>query len=638
MNNRMLPVWAFVLNLALVASADAHDGPDPVGHWIFNARTVKSVEGEETGLLKARLGPDGKITGDVELVDDPLGQSLHLAGQEAQVVLAEDFNDVALHLPSGPFTVSAWCSVETRKQWGSLICAIQDNGAAEKGWVLGYNQRNFYFGLATKGADDGDGMMTYLAGETDYEMGRLYHVVATYDGKEMQLFVNGQLDGSSKDQNGAILYPDQAPLVIGAYRDANEFHPHHGLIRDIAVYNLAAKPKWVKQEFELQERLAKMPGSSTAELKFVVKPYLQMATKESIIVSWETSRPATTDVKFGEDEKLSGHQTGNPEKLVHHVELTGLRENTQYFYQAGSASSDGQKIASDTFTFQTACDESTPYAFAVISDTQGNPKVSGPIAKMAWEQRPSFLIHPGDLVSTGTNDSHWTQHFFASMHPLISRVPMYPVLGNHEMNARNYYDYMMLPSPEYFYQFQYGNAHFFMIDSNKKVDPESEQYKWLDEALASSNSQWKFVVHHHPPYSSDENDYGNLWKTNKSTRGDARVRQITRLYDKHGVDIVFNGHIHSYERTWPVRNGKPVLLTKANRNAGTIYMITGGGGGSLETPGPYRPPFQNNVKRGHHYVMVHVNGGQLELKSFDLEGRLFDYIKLDQPNMEPQEQ
>ncbi|MFO0249696.1 MAG: metallophosphoesterase, partial [Planctomyces sp.] len=61
---------------------------------------------------------------------------------------------------------------------------------------------------------------------------------------------------------------------------------------------------------------------------------------------------------------------------------------------------------------------------------------------------------------------------------------------------------------------------------------------------------------------------------------------------------------------------------------GTIYMITGGAGGNLETAGPFRPFFQNNVKHGHHYCMVAVNGGTMEIKAFDLEGRLFDTVTL----------
>ena len=120
-----------------------------------------------------------------------------------------------------------------------------------------------------------------------------------------------------------------------------------------------------------------------------------------------------------------------------------------------------------------------------------------------------------------------------------------------------------------------------------------------------------------------KNDYGNLWKTNRSSRGDRRVRKLTEIYDKHDVDIVWTGHIHSYERTWPLKSGQVA------KSGGTVYMITGGGGGGLETPGPYRPFFQNNVKRGHHFCMAHINGGTLEFKAYDLEGRLFDYMKIE---------
>ena len=283
---------------------------------------------------------------------------------------------------------------------------------------------------------------------------------------------------------------------------------------------------------------------------------------------------------------------------------------------------DGDGIYSEGYTFSTAVKRDTPFAFAVIGDTQGNPTVCAQLCKLAWAQRPSFALHAGDLVDTGTVDSHWTQHFFPGMQELICRVPFYPVLGNHERNAKNYFDYMSLPKPEYYYEFEYGNAHFFMIDSNRNVSPKSEQYQWLDEQLAASDSTWKFVCHHHPLYSSDENDYGDLWQTNRSSHGDMRVRQLAPLYEKHHVDIVWNGHIHSYERTWPVREGT------AQQDDAPIYIIAGGGGGGLETPGPVRPFFQNHVRRGHHYVMVHVNGRTLEFRAFTLDDRMFDTVRL----------
>ncbi len=465
--------------------------------------------------------------------------------------------------------------------------------------------------------------MTYLEGKTKYELGKLYHVAAVYDGDTMQLFVNGKLDAESQEQSGRIAYPKQAPWMLGAYRDQDEFYGHRGRIYEMALYDLAAKSAWVMHDFEHNAGRAKLPiVKITDPPAFVVEPYLQFGTTTSMTVMWRTNQTGRAIVRYGETAKCQQKIVAKREAEIHEVKIANLKPETQYFYRTETQFPDAPTLVSDVFTFQTAVKPETPFAFVVISDTQGNPTVSGQLAKHAWGQRPSFLLHPGDLVSTGGNDSHWTEHFFPAMRPLINYVPFYPVLGNHEQNARNYFDYVSLPSPEFYYDFQFGNAHFFMIDSNRDIAPSSEQFKWLDQALADSPATWKIVCHHHPPYSSDENDYGDLWKTNKSSRGDLRVRQLVPLYEKHQVDIVWNGHIHSYERTWPIKGNKAV------ESDGPIYMVTGGGGGSLESPGPIRPFFQNTVRYGHHYAMVRVNGKHLELQVYDLENRLFDQLTI----------
>ena len=624
-NEFLLVVIGFVILSLTVNSASAlnsvvnHDGPDPIAHWMLSSRTLEGTH------LHARLGPSATIDGKLTVARDPLGQSLAFDGKSAAIVtrdiskLDQDF------LPKTHLTITAWVSIEEGQTWGGILSALQDNGSSEKGWVLGFNQKRFYFGLSSKGADDGDGRMTYLEGKTRFEKGKFYFLAATYDGTDMQLFVNGKLDGESRVQSGRILYPKSAPMVIGAYLDQDEDFRMKGRIREVALYDRAAKPEWVAKEFEHQKRLASLPaqGVEPTEFEFSVQPYLQYVTQDSITVMWETTRPASSTVWFGETSDVTQNEKRDGQSYVHEVKLQNLEPETQYFYKVISTDDQSKTVESKVFTFQTANRFETPFAFAVISDTQSNPKVAGQVANMAWGQRPNFLLHPGDLVGTGTNDNHWKNQFFPSMHPLISRVAFFPVLGNHEVNARNYYDYMSLPTPEYYYQFSYGNADFFMIDTNRKVDENSEQYQWLDKALSRSKATWKFVCHHHPPYSSDENDYGNLWKTNKSTRGDKRVRVLTKLYDKHAVDVVWCGHIHSYERTWPLHKNKVV-----RNGRGPIYMITGGGGGGLETPGPYKPWFQNNVRRGHHYCMVAINGGTLEFKAFDIENRLFDTMTL----------
>lgn len=601
-----------------LSSAHAHEGPDPVMHWNFTASAVKQSK------LAARLGPDAMVEGELEAVQSGKFQSLKFDGKDA-IVVAKDFVDLKSELmPKEALTVSALVSIEEGKLWGGIVGVIQDNGGEEAGWVVGYNQKHFYFGLASEGADDGNGMMTYLNSKVRYEPGKIYHVVAVYDGKRMQLIVNGQIEGETDAQSGKILYPKHAPFTIGAYRDSNENFPHVGRIADIAIYDLAAKPQWAAKEFEHYRALTELPaeGVKPVELGFSVKPYLQYVTRNSITVMWETTKKSSGKVQYGADEKVAT-TIESDNRFIHEVKISDLEPETQYFYKVISTDDAGASIENELRTFQTASKPDSPFAFAIISDTQGNPAVSGKMAEYAWAHRPNFLLHPGDLVSTGSNDSHWKDHFFASMEPLISRVAFFPVLGNHEQNAANYYNYMSLPDPEYYYTFDYGNAQFFMLDTNKNVGPETEQFKWLDKELSASKATWKIVCHHHPPYSSDENDYGNLWKSNKSTRGDLRVRKLTKLYDKHQVDLVWCGHIHSYERTWQIRGDKVVDA------GGVQYMITGGGGGGLERAGPFKPAFQNNVRRGHHYCMVAINGGTLEFKAFDLEDRLFDYQKIE---------
>lgn len=607
-----------LIKACMICACVLHQGPDPVAHWQF---TKQKVVGN---TLKARLGVDGTFQSTPHIVEDQQGQAAAFDGRFSELVIGRNQRAVQSMLPKQAFTVSAWAAIDQPTQWGSIIGHVQDDGNAERGWILGYDNSQFYFGLSTQGADDGDGKLTFIKSASNYELGRYYQVVGVYDGTVMQLFVNGKLESESREQSGDILYSPFSPLSIGAFHDTNEFHPMQGRIREVSLYHLAAKDAWVLQDFQQQEKLSKNLTQSSAdkEPRFLVEPFLQFATQTSITVVCRTTGIGSVVLQWGEDATCSKQIPSTAEGEFHTIRIDGLTAETQYFYRVEVKLGD-KSVRSTASTFQTASNPGTPIAFAVVSDTQYQPAVNGAVAEMAWARRPNFVLHCGDIVDDGTKEYQWTNEFFASMNPLLSRVPMFPAIGNHEKDAKDYYDYMALPAPEYYYTFSYGDADFFMIDSNRKVDPDSEQYKWLDEALGKSKAIWKFVCHHHPPYSSDENDYGDLWKVNKSTHGDMRIRQLVPLYEKHHVDFVWAGHIHSYERTWPIREGKAVEA------GGTIYMITGGAGGSLESPGPYRPFFQNNVRRGHHYTIVSLHGRTLELKSFTLEDVLFDVVKVE---------
>jgi hypothetical protein len=233
------------------------------------------------------------------------------------------------------------------------------------------------------------------------------------------------------------------------------------------------------------------------------------------------------------------------------------------------------------------------------------------------------VVHLGDTVDSGWIKDQWVNHLFGPGKELFARVPMYPCIGNHEKNHAFYYQYFSLPKPEYYYSYTYGNAEFFTVDTNKKVGPGTEQYQWLDEALGKSKAKWKFVYHHHPVYTSDDDDYGNTWKGVASGQGDRNARQLATLYDKHKVDLVFTGHVHFYERSHPIRDGK------VNAADGTIYLISGGGGGSLENFAPVPPSFKAQCRSVYHICFATLVDGKLSIRAFDEYGALFDVFDVE---------
>lgn len=361
--------------------------------------------------------------------------------------------------------------------------------------------------------------------------------------------------------------------------------------------------------------------AEAAELQIIAGPYLQYPTQTSMIVRWETNTPASSEAGCGETADKLAWFSCEDGVTFHEVTLEGLEPAGHYFYQVRSQNADGS-VASEILTFQTSVATGQPFSFIMLSDTQSNPQVVSKLAEMAYAQRPQFTVLTGDLVSHGKEKELWNNHFFANMQALNGRVPLIPCLGNHDEDAHYYYDYFSLPEPEYFYSFPYGNAEFFILDSQRPTRPGSEQYAWLEKALRTSRATWKIVCFHKPPYSSDENDYGDTVKQ-QSIFGDPAQRPATELYEKYGVDIVWCGHIHSYERTHPIRAGKAV------EKKGVVYMVTGGGGGGLEKAGPWRSPFTAKVFSGHHYCLVNVHGGTLRIESYDLDGRLFDFVQLE---------
>jgi len=250
-------------------------------------------------------------------------------------------------------------------------------------------------------------------------------------------------------------------------------------------------------------------------------------------------------------------------------------------------------------TFRTAAGpDQTKFTFVAFGDTRTQHQPHQAVVDRIVALEPDFVLHTGDLVAMGSINSLW-ETFFEIERELMARAPLYPALGNHEVNHAHYFDLFYLPGNERWYTFEYGHARFIclQVDGIADFGPQSEQYAWLEEALAANKQPWLFVNFHIPPYSSSV---------------DARehsVRQaLTPLFERYGVDVVFCGHHHNYER---------------NEVNGITYVVTGGGGaplGVMEEREPTRAAFAVT----YHVVLLELDGNHLKATVISSKGKVLD--------------
>ena len=240
-----------VVVVALMQAMSASAADKPIARWVFDAAHVAK------GVVRpAAGGLDGRINGRTRLIRSRTPNALILDGRTESITVTEDI--AAAPKPRRAMTLSAWVAIDKPLEWGGIISLLQDNGGFEKGWLLGYRQSSFTFGLSTVGADDGDGRLTYLSAKSEFEPGRWYHVAGTYDGAVQRIFVNGRLESWSKVQRGDVLYPPTAMLEIGAYRDDDEFFRLEGLLHDVSIYDSAlSEPEIAEQYNEKAAAFAK---------------------------------------------------------------------------------------------------------------------------------------------------------------------------------------------------------------------------------------------------------------------------------------------------------------------------------------------------------------------------------------------
>jgi predicted phosphodiesterase len=192
--------------------------------------------------------------------------------------------------------------------------------------------------------------------------------------------------------------------------------------------------------------------------------------------------------------------------------------------------------------------------FAVIGDNGTGEKPEYEVAQQMavyHEKFPyTFVIMNGDNLYGGERPQDFVNKFEAPYKVLLdAKVEFFATLGNHDDPNQRFYKPFNMGGQRY-YTFKKGNARFFSLDSNY-MDP--AQIAWLEKELKASGSDWKIPYFHHPLYSSGMH----------GSQVDLR-KVVEPLFVKYGVDVVFNGHEHFYQRIKPQQ--------------GITYFVTGAGG------------------------------------------------------------
>ena len=292
---------------------------------------------------------DGRILGSASL--EPVGrlESLKFDGSTTSVMLAEDHNKAKL--PTQDITAEAWLRIDRPQAWGGIIGAIQDNGKFERGWVLGYSGDKLSFGVNATGGKDA---ITYLAAKTPFAAGSWHHVVGTYDGATLKIYVDGALANTSTAQQGPIKYPPKAFFEIGAYHDKDENFRLAGQLNEVRLYSRALAATEIVAHY--RARQAMFPGAAPAKskaepLELAVGPLLQFVDRRTAVVRWETKKPAPSllDLSFSGETK---HFVEPTLKLQHAVTLEDLKRNRTYSFvikAAAGSSAESQAYECDTF-------------------------------------------------------------------------------------------------------------------------------------------------------------------------------------------------------------------------------------------------------------------------------------------------
>ncbi len=356
-------------------------------------------------------------------------------------------------------------------------------------------------------------------------------------------------------------------------------------------------------------------------------------------------------------------------------------------------------------TFKTRASAGKPIRFIAVGDLGSNRPEQFTNAYQMSLQKPDFLVALGDITYPGGRALQYMNHFWPCYNdvakpgpktgaPLMASIPFYPIIGNHDADMQRLPDYSDAYSAFYWfsvpkngpgpgpwntplgkdaalaaafknaagseypaasdYSFDYGPAHFLVIDSNSYATKEIDRIAaWMEQDLTSSKQPWKFVCTHQPFFQASKEHYT-----------EQRLRLFEPMFERCGVNVVFAGHVHNYQRSLPLKftpnppkrdprgrvNGDYVLdrtFDGINDTTpeGIIHIVTGAGGAK-----PYSTPFEKAAEflkkeHGANYVsftakyvadknsfsVVEITPTTFDLRQITADGKEVDHFRITKP-------
>lgn len=362
-----------------------------------------------------------------------------------------------------------------------------------------------------------------------------------------------------------------------------------------------------------------------------------------------TAHPADTqllnlaEVRFGNVMTPVTHNQGLPATSHHSVRFDGLEPNTLYAYRVQGA--EGQW--SEWFQTRTA-PKSGPLRFIYLGDAQNGLDSHWPrVLRAAFQSAPDarFIVHAGDLVNRGSRDLEWA-HWFRAGGFINGMIPAIPVAGNHE------YEKLGLPEgeeqrilsllwrpqfrlpeeptlsadlQETVYDIRYSaDLHVFVLNSN--MSDMREQAAWLDKQLMQSDARWRIVTMHHPIYSSGRD------RDNRERR-----EILLPVLLKHRVDLVLQGHDHTYARgTVGAQNQTPSRRAATDDGNITTMFVNSVSGpkqydfskNGWDDYAPTGVRLERKAENTQFYQVIGIDGDELHYAAYMADGALYDEVRL----------